>query len=126
MRTMPQWAQELTLQALIDNRCDEIPTIRWTSRSDAGYRGTTYYNRRIGIWLRVGRKCERWEQKLVLLHELAHWMLPRGMKHSDRYWAFAFKLFRDYGLPIRKVLQQERRYRKGAVNGYKIAKKGGE
>lgn len=54
-----------------------------------------------------------WDVMLVLLHELAHWLGPRGEGHSREFWLRAVSLYKQYGIP-RKVLRREERYKKMA------------
>ena len=60
----------------------------------------------------------RTEQKIVLLHELAHWLLPVGEHHSPAFWDKAWSLFRRYRCPIKVALAREGNYLKGAVAAY--------
>lgn len=118
---VPQWAQELTINALIHAGCDDVPNITWRrcNRWDSsGVCNTT--KREDGIVINAGR--DRTDQKLVLLHELAHWIRPPKEHHSPEFWDLAWELFRWAKLPVRYCLQRERTYRKGAVLAYKRSK----
>lgn len=68
------------------------------------------------------------DQKLVLLHELGHWLGFRGIggakHHNDAFWALAFDLYERFGpaqgfgdpaFDMAYAHDRERDYRKGAV-----------
>ena len=117
MAKTPTWATEL-----IERVCSECerpvpPVVQWQRGTRRGYSGRAWSGKKIHI--RVGPKTPRWEQKLVVLHELAHYMLPTGEHHNERFWTLAFLFYRRYGVPVRKALANERTYRLTAVAGYK-------
>jgi hypothetical protein len=53
------------------------------------------------------------DQKLTLLHELAHWLAPsprrrgRTTHHGSDFYAIAFRLYRNHGIPDADVLARE-------------------
>lgn len=58
---------------------------------------------------------DRKDQRLVLLHELAHWLRPVGESHSSAFWDQAFELYQRYGVSIKYATERESRYRVGAA-----------
>lgn len=59
-------------------------------------------------------------QKMVLLHELTHWLMPYGEKHSARFFEKAFELYRRYHIPVSYAKRREFNYKKKAAHeGYK-------
>lgn len=63
------------------------------------------------------------DQKIVLLHECAHWLTP-AHHHDSVFWDKAWELYFRHKLPIREVKRREFRYRVEAEAAYKRAKKG--
>ncbi len=55
------------------------------------------------------------DQKIVLLHELAHWVNPQVAAHTAQFWDLAWVLFRQYRLPVQRTLVREGNYRRGAL-----------
>ena len=118
--TAPKWAQDLILDVLVKHEYDRIPDMVWRHRSGVHSSGTCYTYR---IVLSAG--TDRTDAKLVLLHELAHWLLPMYERHSPRFWRLAWQLYREYRLPIRYTLQREASYRKGARAAYANLRRNG-
>jgi hypothetical protein len=52
----------------------------------------------------------RRDQKLVLLHELAHWLVQAG--HTRTFWETAFALYRRYNVPLRYAFKSEKHDKK--------------
>jgi len=117
---IPNWVTEITGKIIKDEGSFDIPklSIRRRRNQDSSS-GTCYYDRAKGIALNFGTKAPRWERKLVLIHELAHWLRPRQEGHSPEFWKLAFRLYKANGVPIRKALSREKNYKKEAVNGYR-------
>jgi hypothetical protein len=57
--------------------------------------------------------------RIVLLHELAHWLLPIDVHHSDEFWDKAWELFRRYKVPIRLALRTEGTSRGESYQAYR-------
>jgi len=62
--------------------------------------------------------ASRKDQKLCLLHEIAHWMTPY-QKHSSIFWDKAFELYRKYKIPMRYATIRESLYMRGAASAYR-------
>lgn len=116
---IPNWAQNLTLKVLQDKNCNDIPTLVWRRHNAYSSSGICYNDRVKGITVRAGKHAPRWEQKLVLLHEVAHWLRPNKENHTPEFWKLAFQLYKENKIPIRKAIGREKDYRKGAEDGYR-------
>ena len=147
MTAIPKWAQNLALQVAIDEGRDSLPEITWRKRhrTRISARMKTFISSdtdRAMRWERQqaeriicssGRCRTRWygtliiitagtdhkDQKLVLLHELAHWLSPKNEGHGPAFWDKTWELFRRYNVPIRYAKKREGNYRKGAIAAYK-------
>jgi predicted SprT family Zn-dependent metalloprotease len=116
---IPKWATNLTAKVLKENNCTDIPTITWRRRNGSSSSGVAYFDKSKGITIRASRNTFRWEHKMVLLHELAHWIRPNEEGHNSKFWKLAFTLYKENKIPMRKALQRETSYRKGAEAGYR-------
>jgi hypothetical protein len=58
------------------------------------------------------------DQRLVLCHELAHWLGPPNDGHSPAFWRRAWQLFRRYRVPIYYALAREGDFH-GAIEAYR-------
>jgi hypothetical protein len=111
----PAWAL-----ALVTTVCEDagaaIPRLTWRERDDEHSTGVA--RRHDGtIAVRAGRDVL--DQRLTLLHELAHWLSPRprrrggrSLHHGRQFYAIAFGLYRQHGIPDADALRLESgRYR---------------
>jgi hypothetical protein len=64
------------------------------------------------IAVRAGR--DPVDQRLTLLHELAHWLVPsrrrsrgRAQHHGRAFYRVAFELYRHHGIPAADALRLE-------------------
>jgi len=145
MAAIPKWAQELTLQVAIDEGRDDLPEIIWRKRRRprVSARAKLLFGsperverfRKQSDWRRVGSSghcreglitrivitagTDRKDQKLVLLHELAHWLSSRKENHGPIFWDKAWELFRRYNVPIQYAKKRSGDYRKEAIAAYK-------
>lgn len=137
---MPKWASGLVAEVCIDYHRPDPPAVTWR-RFGKRYAGFTRivpggaYGARQPIFARpehssghakhsgdaivVTAGTSRVDQKLVLLHELAHWLVGPKEWHSSAFWDRAFELYRRYGVPMRYAKQREEHYRKEAGKAYK-------
>lgn len=51
------------------------------------------------------------DQALVLLHELAHYVLPHHHAHDATFWRKAWSFYERYGIPLEYAYERELRYR---------------
>ena len=106
----PEWAK-----CLIEDVCDAynvpVPNYKWfigkrQDRLSTGwaYHHTSPYADR-GIKINAG--TEEAEQKIVLLHELSHWIgMEQGEHHNAKFWRRAFELYETYG-DIQAAIERE-------------------
>jgi hypothetical protein len=124
---VPNWAQDLTLKTLLYLESKgyqiEIPDIKWRHcPHNYGTSGICYQHNHITISAGKNRK----EQRLVLLHEIAHWVLPDKEHHGDKFWTLAFELYKWQGLSMRYCVNRESlsntRYPRSKTRLIKISK----
>lgn len=131
----PKWAVDL-LTLVCNEYGIEVPTLTWrrsrkqqmrwseasgrwlSGRDKAVHSSGRYFTKQHRIVVTAG--SSRVDQRLVLLHEIAH-ALTLGEHHSDRFWTFAFTLYRRHRVPVRYAQQREYAYRKNARAGYETA-----
>ena len=112
--TAPAWASELVSTVCADAGVDE-PRLAWRRR-DAEH--STGVARRHDGTIAVRAGSDLLDQRLTLLHELAHWLSPpprrgrRTVHHGRAFYVIAFGLYRRYGLTDGDALRLESaRYR---------------
>ena len=117
---MPQWAKELTMRVIEENSRRKVPPIAWCKTNGCNSSGyTQMYSQKSGsmkysfILIRVG--SDEQDQKLVLLHELSHWMCSRKEHHSKKFWRLAFDMYDRYGVDKQYAIKRESHYKKKAV-----------
>ena len=106
----PQWAS-----AMVHEVCAAagvaVPLVRWRNARRPGSSGVT---RRSEGSVTVTAGTDPIDQRLTLLHELAHWLGPvprrrrgRVQHHDARFYEIAFDLYRRYDIPDADVLVHE-------------------
>src|SRR4029077_14185215 len=87
------------------------PVMRWRHARRSASSGLT---RRTAGSISVTVGTDPLDQRLTLLHELAHWLGPvprrrhgRVHHHDARFYAVAFDLYRRHGIPDAEVLARE-------------------
>jgi hypothetical protein len=109
--TPPDWAASLVAEICADAGI-RPPRLSWRRR--AGVHSTGVTRRHAGsISVRAGE--DDLDQRLTLLHELAHWLAPppsrrRGarVRHHDRaFYRIAFALYRGHGVSDADALRLE-------------------
>lgn len=141
----PLWAQNLVIDAVYylsqKGYHPDIPDIIWKNAHQTYYDWDPEKKRCIGsrsarkhssgscypnyISIRAGNY--RTDCKLVILHELSHWVLPvyrngfiwTHKGHTSEFWDIAWDLYRWARLPIKYCKYRESGYRKGSIKGYK-------
>ena len=120
---IPQNIQELTINACIYLESKgykfNMPDIRWRHGTSKYSSGTCYVGDHITI---TGGKLLI-DRKMVLLHELAHWILPITEHHSEKFWDIAWDLYRRFKIPINHAKHREFKYKKTAIVSYRKNKK---
>lgn len=106
----PSWASEI-----VHGECAAAgvaePLMRWRHARRSPSSGVT---RRSAGSISVTAGTDSLDQRLTLLHELAHWLGPvprrrrgRISHHDARFYAIAFDLYRRHGIPDAEVLVRE-------------------
>lgn len=110
MMTAPAWALEL-VRAVCDDAGAVPPRLAWRSRDDEHSTGVARRDDGV-VAVRAGR--DPLDQRLTLLHELAHWLTPRQRRgarrvvhHGRAFYAVAFELYRCHGIPDADALRLE-------------------
>ena len=122
----PAWVIDLAVQVADDHGRGFLPEIVWRRSKRGGCSGHAWapggahpYTMKGRIVITSSRGSRRVDQKLTVLHELAHWLLPHKEAHSAAFWDKAFELYRQHRVPMLYAFQRERRYRKGAASAYR-------
>ncbi len=112
--TAPAWALSLVASVCADAGAAQ-PRLSWRRR--AGEQSTGVTRRTDGI-VAVRAGADELDQRLTLLHELAHWLAPpprrgrRAVHHGRAFYDIAFELYRRHGLSDADALRLESaRYR---------------
>jgi len=112
----PAWARELVARVCADAGVAQ-PRLAWRAR--AGDHSTGVTRRHDGM-VAVRAGGDPLDQRLTLLHELAHWLAPqparrrrvRSVHHGRTFYTTAFDLYRRHGIPDPDALRLESgRYR---------------
>lgn len=124
----PGWADDLVRAVCAEARV-KPPRLAWRRRDDE--RSTGVARREAGsIAVRAGR--DPLDQRLTLLHELAHWLSPpprrRGAPHHGRaFYRVAFELYRRHGIAPGDALRLESsRYRSSLRHAVALGVPGAE
>lgn len=106
----PSWAIEMVHGICAAEGVAE-PLMRWRHARRSASSGVT---RRSSGSISVTAGTDEVDQRLTLLHELAHWLGPvprrrrgRVLHHDARFYAIAFDLYRRHGVPDGEVLALE-------------------
>lgn len=111
MAEAPDWARSLTL--LVCSEADApLPRLSWRHRDRPTSSGVT---RRSTGSISLVAGSDLLDQRLTLLHELAHWQAPappsrrrsRTRHHDAAFYAIAFPLYRRHGVPDAVALAGE-------------------
>jgi hypothetical protein len=110
----PGWALGLVADVCADAGA-RPPRLLWRTRH--GEASTGLARRADGV-VAVRAGSDPLDQRLTLLHELAHWLMPasrrrgRSVHHGRAFYAIAFELYRRHGLAEADALRLESaRYR---------------
>ena len=136
----PDWAVSLVEQVCKDYNRAKPADLVWHNSKHVKSGGVTYYAKtmsgkqmlkrtktgRLVVFrgkIRLSAGTDEIDQKLVLLHELAHWIVVRGKAtgHTVRFWKQAFELYERYGIDLEYAHSREKYYRKTATSVYEKA-----
>ena len=106
----PQWVAEL-VRDVCAAAARPVPAVHWRRARRSASSGVT---RQMAGTIGVTAGTDELDQRLTLLHELAHWIGPRPRRHRGRtvhhdaaFYAIAFDLYRAHGIPDAEVLARE-------------------
>lgn len=107
----PEWAARLVDEVCRAERVAAPPTLRWIRRRRIHSTGVT---RRHAGAITVAAGTDALDQRLTLLHELAHWVTPqrsrrrgRVVHHGRAFYATAFRLYLTDGIDEADALRLE-------------------
>ena len=103
----PRWGRVLIRQVAADYGRAYVPRVRWTCPSDGATLGgcqppdldSPEPKVRAGEIFLAARLDEQ-GQRYVLVHELAHWLLPLHEEHSHRFNQIASELYKKHMSPF--------------------------
>ena len=130
MAKIPKWANELTGEVCKEYQ-HPFPEITWRRLHGKHYPQENWNGETLNIhkpkpmWssghayptknrIVVSAGKSRKDQKIVLLHELVHLLVPNKEHHGERFWQMAWELYRKYKVPINYAKKREYSYRKMA------------
>ena len=107
---VPAWAGEIVRDVCATAGVVQ-PSVRWRKARRPASSGVT---RRSAGSISVTAGTDQLDQRLTLLHELAHWVGPlarrrrgRVAHHDARFYAIAFELYGRHGIPDAEALARE-------------------
>ena len=119
--TTPTWAVQLVTQVCKDYNRVLPKKLQWYNSTRSSWSsGFTWYD---GHKIHVTAGRDQYDQELVLLHELAHYLVCKTKKgrkesHSIRFWRLAFELYDRYGIDLGYAIYREDHYRAKASQAY--------
>jgi hypothetical protein len=114
----PTWAENIVRDVARRKRRPG-PTLRWRRsrrRRSAGSADSPLGLKNGTISVVAGR--DPVDQRLVLCHEIAHWLGKPYEGHSLAFWRRAWRLYRRYRVPIYYALAREGDFH-GAIQAYR-------
>lgn len=102
---VPEWAWKLVREVAEQFGITTLPYVKWHEyefMTSAGWAQSHELGNT--VWIKQGTNPD--DARMVLLHELAHWTLPAGESHGDRFWERAFSLYYQYGVPYSTVIRE--------------------
>jgi len=116
--TAPAWASSLVADVCASAGV-EPPRLAWRHRRSEASTGVA---RRSEGTVSVRAGTDPLDQRLTLLHELAHWIAPsarrrgrRAVHHGRAFYAVAFELYRRHGLSDADALRLESSHYRSAL-----------
>lgn len=96
MATPPAWATRLATKVAKEHASRRPPTIEWRQSRVKHYTSGRAWPGRDRIVITAG--IDRRDQKLVLLHEMAHWLAGPNEDHGPEFWDLAYMLYTEHGV----------------------------
>lgn len=114
----PSWVPTVVQAVAMNYGRKSLPEIRWRNRKDRKCSSGYFHHRKhYARWIYTHRPNPSFisisagsdieDQKLVLLHELAHWLNPR-CNHTIKFWHTAFDLYDDFKIPTSQLMREFR------------------
>ena len=107
---LPEWAAALVSEVCAAAGRPE-PTVRWRKAARPNSSGIT---RPALGQITVTAGTDPLDQRLTLLHELAHWLAPRAPRrrrrtahHGLTFYGVAFGLYQTHGIPAAEAIARE-------------------
>jgi hypothetical protein len=115
----PSWAASLVAQVCTEADVQE-PILRWRRAGRSPSSGVT--RKAAGVVV-VTAGSDLLDQRLTLLHELAHWLGPvvrprrrgRVAHHDARFYSAAFRLYQEHGIEPSEAVAREAARHPGAL-----------
>ena len=119
----PVWAERI-VREVARSRRRRVPELSWRRTRRLRSAGSADSPLRAGVGgISIAAGRDPVDQRLVLCHELAHWLGPPAEGHEMAFWLRAWQLYRRYRVPIHYALAREGAF-EGAVQAYgKLLKK---
>jgi len=102
----PQWAQDLIIEACIYLGLPDTPAVTWHKSKQHKHSSGRAWQKRIHVTAGSSRQ----DQKLVVLHEMAHVATPKE-HHSTRFWEVAIGLYLHFKVSHKYIIEREKTYR---------------
>jgi hypothetical protein len=125
----PGWAIELVRDVCIDADIEPPAMLSWRQRASVHSTGVA---RRADGVISVRAGSDATDQRLTLLHELAHWITPwprrrRALHHGRAFYATAFALYQRHGVSEDDALRLESaRYASSLTHAVALGVRGAE
>jgi RNase P subunit RPR2 len=109
-RATPAWARSLVATVCAEADTPPPTRLRWASRRRESSSGVT---RRHEGGISIVAGTDPLDQRLTVLHELAHWLTPmqrrrgRHVHHDRRFYRTAFALYLANGLAAEDAVRRE-------------------
>lgn len=113
MADTPVWAERLLSEAWQRHSLGQAPTLAWRKSKIATLSTGRYSPGKNHIVVTAG--SDRIDQKVVLLHELAHALTPKHI-HDKTFWTCFWMLVKWHGkLNLLAVMHRELRYKTTSI-----------
>lgn len=106
----PAWANALVAEVCLAAAV-RPPLLRWRRAPRSAASGVT---RQSAGTVSVTAGTDELDQRITLLHELAHWLGPQARRRRGRvahhgldFYAIAFQLYERHGIPVAEALERE-------------------
>lgn len=122
MGKVPEWAVKLCQIVARTYERTDLPTLIWRNqtkfKSSSGMSQATFGLDRYVLTLRAGTDLN--DQRMVLLHELAHWLIGNKHNHDQEFYHLLFEMGHQICPDIFNALvRREERYKPSlAPKGY--------